>query len=186
MAEPLTIVSLSLPIPWEGLGLASRWRAGGTVVAEGDIGWSWSDAATRFEVPDCGPIAGEPIDGWGLDHVVLLVSGLDSAVEEMGASGVEPSLRMEVKGRPTAFFRVGPVLEVIQSPVRAPALYGVALVAEEPLEVLALRWRNVSDPKPALQPGRRIFTVRDTEAGLAVMSPDRAAFSTSKIEDRRS
>jgi hypothetical protein len=73
---------------------------------------------------------------------------------------------------------VGPLLEVIESPVRAPAVYGVALVTDEPLEVVALRWRSmgreVTDPKPAIQPGRRIMTVQSVEAGLAVMSPDRA------------
>ena len=106
----------------------------------------------------------------------MLVPDLDAAVERLSSLGVEPRLRLVIKDRPTAFFRVGPVLEVIESPVRAPALYGVALVTDEPLEVVALRWRSmgreVSDPKPALQPGRRILTVRDTEAGLAVMSPD--------------
>ena len=86
---------------------------------------------------------------------------------------------MAVRGRPAAFFRVGPILEVIESPVRRAALYGVVLTTEEPLESVVLRWRSmgrdVTDPKPAIQPGRRIFTVRATAAGLAVMSPDRAA-----------
>jgi hypothetical protein len=114
--------------------------------------------------------------GWDLDHVVLMVPDLEQAVAKLGDIGVSPRLRMQVRGRPAAFFRVGPLLEVIESPVRAPALYGVALVTEEPLEVVALRWRSrgrdVSDPRPAIQPGRRIISVRDTEAGLAVMSPD--------------
>jgi hypothetical protein len=34
--------------------------------------------------------------------------------------------------------------------------------------------RDVTDPRDALQPGRRIFTVRATETGFAVMSPDAA------------
>jgi hypothetical protein len=107
-----------------------------------------------------------------------MVPDVEEAVITMAEIGLDPRLRMDVKGRPTAFFRVGPVLEVIESPVRGPSLYGVALVAEEPLEVVALRWRSlgreVTDPRDALQPGRRIFTVRATEAGLAVMSPDAA------------
>jgi hypothetical protein len=57
-------------------------------------------------------------------------------------------------------------------------LYGVALVTTEPLETVILNWRSrgldVTDPTPAIQPGRRIFTVRGTAAGLAVMSPDGA------------
>ena len=33
---------------------------------------------------------------------------------------------------------------------------------------------DVTDPRPAIQPGRRIFTVKGTAAGLAVMSSDAA------------
>jgi hypothetical protein len=88
---------------------------------------------------------------------------------------------MQVGGRPAAFFRVGPILEVIESPVRQPAIYGVALTSEESLETVALRWRSlgrdVGDPHRAVQPGRRIMTVRATEVGFAVMSPDRAVTS---------
>jgi hypothetical protein len=117
-------------------------------------------------------------EGWDLDHVVLLVPAIEDAVRELADAAGSPRLRIEVKGRPTAFFRVGPLLEVIQSPVRAPALYGIALVTTEPLEVVTLRWRSrgldVTDPRPAIQPGRRIFTVKGTAAGLAVMSPDGA------------
>jgi hypothetical protein len=83
-----------------------------------------------------------------------------------------------VKGRPRAFYRVGTILEVVESPVRAPALYGVALVTEESLQAVALRWRalgiEVGDIHAAIQPGRRIFSVGAVEAGLAVMSPDRS------------
>ncbi len=78
-----------------------------------------------------------------------------------------------------AFYRVGTILEVIESPVRNPSLYGIALVTAEPLETAALRLRalgnDVGDPHDAIQPGRRIMTVRGFEAGLALMSPEGAA-----------
>jgi hypothetical protein len=158
--------------------LAEPWQAGSTALVFGDVGWAWSATAPRFEVPEVDPVDAVEVEGWGLDHVVLLVPEMDAAVDVMAGLGVTPRLRMEVKRRPTCFFRVGPVLEIIESPVRVPALYGVALVTDEPLEAVVLRWRSsgreVSDPKPAMQPGRRIFTVRDLEAGLAVMSSNRA------------
>lgn len=175
---PAALAALRLPLPWDEFDLPNPLQTRSTVLMTGDPAWGWEGGAPDFDIPSCDHESGTPAEGWDLDHVVLLVPDLEDVVATMGAIGCAPRLRMEVRGRPTAFFRVGPLLEVIQSPVRAPSLYGVALVTDEPLEVVALRWRamgrDVSDPKPAIQPGRRIFTVRAVEAGLAVMSPDRA------------
>jgi hypothetical protein len=174
------LATLRLPIPWEGLGLPSAPMMGATTLLEGDHpGWDWKGAAPDFGIERCEMATGTMVTGWVTDHVVLLVPGLDDAVEVLAAVGIRPRLRIDVNGRPTAFFRVGPILEVIESPVRAPSIYGVAVATEEPLHVAALRWRSlgfdVSDPRDAMQPGRRIMTVRGLSAGLAIMSPDRAA-----------
>ena len=87
-----------------------------------------------------------------------------------------PRLRMQVGDRPAAFFRGGPVIEVIESPVRQASIYGIAVAAEQPLESLALAWRSmglaVGTVKKAIQPGRRIMTIHDLDAGFAVMSQD--------------
>lgn len=180
--EPNLLTSVRLPLPWDEFDLPNPLATRVTVLDTGEPAWRWSGVAPDLGVP-AGPDAardraGEAAPGWDLDHVVLLVPDLEEAVAAMAVPGLSPRLRLQVRGRPTAFFRVGPVLEVIESPVRAPALFGVALVTEEPLETVVLRWRSlgrtVDDPRPALQPGRRIFTVRATEAGLAVMSPERA------------
>jgi catechol 2,3-dioxygenase-like lactoylglutathione lyase family enzyme len=174
----VVLTTLRLPLAWEEFDLPNPLRAGDTVLTTGEIGWAWSGDAPQFGVPSIPAVPGSPHAGWGLDHVVLLVPDLEAAVATMQARGSAPRLRLDVRGRPTAFFRVGPILEVIESPVRAAAIFGVALVTDEALEVVALRWRarglEVTDPRPALQPGRRILSVRGTEAGLAVMSPDRA------------
>jgi hypothetical protein len=187
-ATPATTPALSavqLPIPWPAFGFPDRFATRSTTLLTGDVGWAWDGTAPSFEIPECPPVGGTSVDGWDLDHVVLLVPDLEEAAAVMGDIGHTPRLRMDVKGRPTAFFRVGPVLEVIQSPVRAPALFGLALVTDEALEVVALRWRamglTVTDPRPAIQPGRRIFTVKETEAGLAVMSSDRAVGRSDQI-----
>lgn len=170
------LTALSLPIPWRELGFPDPLQTRTTALTSGDIGWAWEPHRPSFPVPDCGPRRGTTAAGWDLDHVVLLVPEIEDAVSVIRGVGPAPRLRVDVRARPTAFFRVGPVLEVIQSPVRAPVIFGVALVTEEPLEVVALRWRSlgrdVSDPEPAIQQGRRILTVRDVEAGLAVMSPE--------------
>ncbi len=177
MDDP-TITALSFPIPWVEFGFPDPLQTRSTALTYGDIGWFWESATPGFPIPSCGPMTGEPVRGWDLDHVVMLVPDIDEAIATLDELDLRSRLRIDVRGRPTAFFRVGPLLEVIESPVRAPALYGVALVTEEPLQVVALRWRSrgrdVSDPKPANQAVRRIITVRDVEAGLVVMSPDGA------------
>ncbi len=174
--------AVRVPLPWDEFDLPNPLMTRSTVLLTGDIAWAWEPEAPDFGIDACDAVAGDTAEGWDLDHVVLLVADLDDAVATMQGIGAEPRLRLDVRERPTAFFRVGPLLEVIESPVRAPALFGVALVTEEPLETVALRWRSlgrdVTDPRPALQPGRRIMTVRATEAGLAVMSPDRAVASS--------
>lgn len=172
-----TLTTLQLPLPLDEFDLPSPLQTRTTAIVNGPPAWAWSESAPDFPVETCESSSGTPAEGWDLDHVVLLVDDLNAAVATMAQIGESPRLRLEVKGRATAFFRVGPLLEVIESPVRQPALYGFALVADEPLEVLALRWRSmgrdVTEPRDALQPGRRIFTVRATETGFAVMSPDR-------------
>jgi hypothetical protein len=170
------LTTVRLPLPLRELGFPDPLQAGATALASGDPAWAWTPRAPRFAVADCAAAPGRARDGWGLDHVVLLVRDVDAAAAEMAAAGAPARLRIAVRGRPTAFFRVGPLLEVVESPVRNDALFGVALVTTTPLEVVALtlrsNGRDVSDPRPAIQPGRKILTVRDVEAGLAIMSPD--------------
>ena len=176
----LRISSVCLPIDWTVFGWPEAPSLGGLSLATGDPAWAWDPAAPAFavrtiEVPESGLV-----EGFSVDHVVLLVPDLDSAIATMDRVGAQPRLRMRIGGnRPAAFFRVGTVLEVIESPVRNAALYGIALTAEDSLESLALEWRSrglsVGTIKPAVQPGRRIMTIHDLDAGLAIMSPDGSA-----------
>jgi hypothetical protein len=174
------ITSLRLPIDWTTVGWPEAPRLGDITLCTGDPQWSWEPAAPAFGIRTQSAVDGTAVDGFSVDHVVLLVPDLDAAVGTMGRIGLVPRLRMTIRGnRPAALFRVGTVLEVIESPVRDASLYGVALSTDEPLESLALRWRSiglsVGDITPAVQPGRRIMTVHDVDAGLAVMSADGAA-----------
>lgn len=170
--------TLRLPLPWDEFDLPSPLQTSSTALVHGEIGWHWEPQSPSFPISPLPLVTGTAAPGWDLDHVVLLVPAIEAAVDVMEEIGQRPRLRMEVNNRPTVFYRVGPVLEIIESPVREPVVFGVALVTDEPLETVVLRWRalgrDVSDPKPAMQPGRRILTVRAVEAGLAVMSPERA------------
>jgi len=172
------ITGLQLPIDWTIFGWDSASDIGGVTCSTGDPMWSWDPTAPAFAIKIFDPPPGRPVTSFVVDHVVLLVPSLDDAVDTLGRIDIQPRLRMKVGGRPAAFFRVGPVLEVIESPVRAASIYGIALATDLSLESLALEWRardlSVGDPKDAIQPGRRIMTIHDLEAGFAVMTPDRA------------
>ncbi len=169
----IRLAGVRFPIDWARFGFPSPWRAGGTVVAEGRVAWAWDGESPGFGIGEFHPGDAGSVEGWDVDHVVLLVPDLEEVITALREAGADLRLRMEVRGRPTAFFRVGTVLEVIQTRVTVPGLYGVALATHEPLDDLRQRWaaagHDVSDVRPAIQPGRTIFTVRNLESGLVVM-----------------
>jgi len=118
-----------------------------------------------------------------LDHVVAITPALDRTVAVLQAAGLD--LR-RVREEPTpagaprqAFFRLGEViLEVVQAPEEAiersggsdgPAFFwGLAFkVADIDATVAAIGAERCSGPRPAVQPGRRIATLRRS-VGLAL------------------
>lgn len=117
----------------------------------------------------------------GLDHVVAITPVLDRTVEALQGAGLD--LR-RIREEPTpagaprqAFFRLGAnILEVVQEPAEAteraggdrPAFFwGLAFVARDLDATVAGLGDHVSEVRPAVQPGRRIATLRRS-AGLAV------------------
>jgi hypothetical protein len=172
---------LQLPIDWTIFGWPDAPRLGDITCTTGDPMWAWERGAPAFGINILEPTVGTDVESFRIDHLVLLVPELTSAIATLGRAGLDVRLRMDVNGRPAAFFRVGPVLEVIESPVRDASIYGVAFTTELSLETLALEWRGrgltVGDPKDAIQPGRRIMTIHGLDAGCAVMSSDRAVDS---------
>ncbi|MFV1970574.1 MAG: hypothetical protein ACC683_06160 [Acidimicrobiia bacterium] len=173
-----TLAALQLPIDWTAFGWSETPQLGDVALTTGDPKWAWAPTAPAFEVHTMEVPHATQVSGFVIDHVVLLVPDLDRAISRFDTIGLMPRLKMKVRGRPAAFFRGGPVIEVIESPVRQASIYGIAVTAEEPLESLALTWKagglSVGDVKDAIQPGRRIMTVHDLDAGFAVMSQDRA------------
>jgi hypothetical protein len=178
-----SIAGLQLPIDWTSLGWPATPVLGDVTLATGDPKWAWNDSAPALAIHIFEPTAGHVVVGMTVDHIVVLVPDLDSAIGKFSRASLAPRLRMTVGDRPAAFFRAGPVIEVIESPVRQASLYGIALTSEIPLETMSLQWRSrgldVGEIRPAIQPGRRIMTVRDLDAGLAIMSPDKE-----RTEDR--
>ncbi|HEU5251855.1 MAG TPA: hypothetical protein VFU16_00835 [Solirubrobacterales bacterium] len=159
----------------EGRGLAG-WslRGAGSLDLDG-LATSRSDAAAPTGVP------AHPNGVAGLDHVVAISSDLDRTVAALESAGLD--LR-RVREEPTpagaprqAFFRLGPViLEVVQEPPEATAraggdrpafFWGLAFLAPDLEETVAFLGDRVSEIRDAVQPGRRIATLR-REAGLSV------------------
>ena len=121
-----------------------------------------------------------------IDHVVAFTPDLDRTVAAGQALGLD--LR-RVRDEPApagsprqAFFRLGELmLEVAQAPPGSPLsgdsparFYGLAFVVEDVDATAAALGARCGEPRDAIQPGRRIATIRK-EAGLglpvALMTP---------------
>jgi catechol 2,3-dioxygenase-like lactoylglutathione lyase family enzyme len=141
----------------------------------------------RSDAPPAGdPAPPHPNGVVRIDHVVAFTPDLDRTVVAAQALGLD--LR-RVRDEPApagsprqAFFRLGElILEVAQAPAGSrlapgdPArFYGLAFVVEDVDATVASLGDLVGEPRDAVQPGRRIATVR-REAGLglpvALMTP---------------
>lgn len=168
-----------------------RIRLAGRAAGRGLLGWSLRDpgateldglatASSERAAPE--DAVAHPNGVSALDHVVAISSDLDRTVAALRAAGLD--LR-RIREEPTpagaprqAFFRLGGViLEVVQAPPEAiertggdrPAFFwGLAFVAPEiEATVASLGGDRVSEVRDAVQPGRRIATLRRS-AGLSV------------------
>ena len=114
-----------------------------------------------------------------IDHVVAFTPDLDRTVAAGQALGLDlRRIRDEPApaGSPRqAFFRIGePLLEVAQAPPGSPLkpdsparFYGLAFLVEDIDATAASLGDLCGEPRDAVQPGRRIATVRK-EAGLGL------------------
>jgi hypothetical protein len=167
-----------------------RIRLAGPDAGRGLIGWSLRDVeGTELDgLPttrsDRRPPHGSPPHANGitaLDHVVAITPALDRTVAVLQGAGLD--LR-RIREEPTpagaprqAFFRLGAtILEVVQEPAEAteraggdrPAFFwGLAFLAPDLASTVAALGDQVSEIRPAVQPGRRIATLRRS-AGLSL------------------
>jgi hypothetical protein len=119
-----------------------------------------------------------------IDHVVAMTPALDRSVRVLADAGVD--LR-RIREQPTpagaprqAFFRLGAeILELVQEPDELLAgrdeddrehrarLWGLALLSGDFERTVATLGEDAGEPREAVQPGRRIVTVKRS-AGLAL------------------
>lgn len=154
-------------------GGSDRWTLRCEVDLPGDV-----DGITTK--PSTAPVPEEPTHPNGvvsLDHVVLRSPDLDRTTEALGALGIEARRTRDtsVGDRPIRqrFFRLGGViLELVGPPAPSgdgPAsIWGYAFVSEDIDASAAFLGDRCSEPKTAVQPGRRIATVRTRDLGISV------------------
>ena len=153
-------------------------------------GWSLRDAGgveldglptARSERPPPAAAPSHPNGITAVDHVVAMTPALDRTVTALKLAGLD--LR-RIREQPTpagaprqAFFRLGAtILELVQEPPEAieraggdhPAFFwGLAFLAPDIDATVASLGDRVSEIRDAVQPGRRIATLRRS-AGLAL------------------
>ena len=112
-----------------------------------------------------------------VDHVVLLSPDLDRTVASLGAAGAYPRRERdaELGGRPIrqVFFRMGEVIiEVVGTPGSATpgpsTLWGITFAVADIDATAAYFGGRTAPVKDAVQPGRRITTLRHQEFGMSV------------------
>jgi hypothetical protein len=164
-------VSLTLGIAPQGGGIVG-WTLSGSD-CEGDVG----GLATRWEGSASAMYRVAPTAGRGirsLDHVVVATPAFDAFAAELDDRGMGLRRITEIRGARMGFRRLGgPILEVVEAPeAGATAFWGLTFSVGGPpggvesLDELCARNRFVGEPRPAVQPGRRIATVA-REAGLS-------------------
>lgn len=191
------------PARWSALGFAvderGRCRLGATVlelgaVGEGGIvGWSLTaqrlpedidGIPTRSASAPAGAPPEHPNSALAVDHVVLATPDVDRSIAALERVGM--TLRRERASEGAAgalrqaFFRHGEAILEVVGPAQPeggdPArLWGVTLVINSPESAAAHLGERLGGWRDAVQPGRRIATVR-REAGLgvrlALMTPE--------------
>ena len=126
------------------------------------------------EAPPRDPAPPHPNGVVAIDHVVAFTADRMRTVAALEAAGLE--LR-RLRDEPTpagggyqAFFRLGEViLEVIEQKASSPQarLWGLSFTVESLEPATALLGDRLSEPRDAVQPGRRIATLRRS-AGVGV------------------
>jgi hypothetical protein len=162
-------VTLTLGIAPQGGGIVG-WALAG-LAREGDIGGLRTRRVAPSEAERPGLAGGV---ARGVDHVVILTPAFDALAAELAERGLALRRIARVRGTQMGFRRLGgPILEIVEAPAQTTAsFWGVTFaVPGAPGEVgsldeLCARTPVLGEPRPAIQPGRRIAAVR-AEAGLS-------------------
>lgn len=119
-------------------------------------------------------VRGAPVDGAGLDHIVIRTPDPERAAALYGARlGLDMRLDREVMGRRLMFFRCGDaIVEIIHDADAKDArdvLWGISWRtpdADAERERLSSAGLDVSEVRAGMKPGTRVFSVRSGTCGV--------------------
>jgi hypothetical protein len=155
------------------------WSLHGTAVDGADAIDGMPTFAADGDPPEPTAPADHPNGALFIDHAVMASPDLDRTVRELRRWGLEPrrERRTGTYGSPMrqVFFRLGEViLEVVGAGEPDPAtrdrragFFGLAFTVADLDATKALLGHRLGDPKDAVQPGRRIATLRTRDAGIS-------------------
>lgn len=150
---------------------------GGVTIAtgpgEGIVGLDLEGAPARGPLPlttvPAVPDGDHALGATAVDHVVVLTGDVDRTID---ALGVAPRRRDERDGRVYGFVVVETALLEVVGPVtpddRPARPWGLALTVADLDAAVAFLGDACGEPRPAVQPGRRIATVRHEALGIGV------------------
>ena len=196
------------PSAWSGAGFTVDIRPDGTgslvlgpVVllldatadSAGIVGWSFDGLSAgidsidgisvdRGDEPAPAALAPHPNGIDAIDHVVMISSDLDRALDALVAAGFEPRRIRDVPGtdRRQVFLWAGDTIIELVGPIEATGtepsrLWGLALTSPDLDATATSLGDGIGEVTEAVQPGRRIGTIKTKQLGisvpLAVMSP---------------
>jgi len=203
-----TVVVADEPDAWRAAGFAVdddgtcrighvRVQLVGRSAGKRIVGWSLRGLAAGAELdglpttasaaPPCEP-AEHPNGALLIDHIVLLTPDHGRTVGAFASIGLDPRRTRETDqyGAPflQTFFRAGEVIVELIGPnepsgTDAAGFFGLAHTVADLDATKALLGDGLGEPKDAVQPGRRIATLRhktfDVSVATAFMSPERSA-----------
>ncbi len=186
------------PERWTGLGFdvgENRVDLGGIAVrlgAEGEGITAWAIDGLEVDeidglamiaaLPPRGPVA-HPNGATGIDHVVIASPDFDRTAAVLERTGLALRRIRDAGGFRQGFRRIGPaILELVEAagPPGPARFWGLVVIVPD-LEALEQRLGDrLGTIRPAVQPGRRIVTLRDSaglSTRLAFMDPEGATLA---------
>ncbi len=129
------------------------------------------DGLARFQPTPIAPVyCAHPNGATGIDHVVVVTPEFDQTATALERVGLPLKRIRDGGGFRQGFRRLGgPILELVESSqATATRWWGLTMIVDYLLKLPA---DLVTEPKPAVQPGRLIATARSPGVPLAFMTP---------------